>query len=349
MALPVYAGSGAYLEGSGPVATLTAPAGVVDGTVVVATVYLNGAATTFSSLPGDWVDAPGSPVIGSDHRQHVLWHRATGPEAGPYAFPMTVDTFRAGAAHGFTGCKATGTPWDVAAAALSGVDSVNAPAVSITTAVPDELLVWTATCWSGGPWTPPAGFTERLDAGSFHHIPMATKDQAVAGTTGSVVGVGTNSNRDTAWLSALLPATDVPIGSGPMNLADVMDEIAASLETITGLRVWPYPPGAVTPPAAIVSYPETVTFDLTYGRGMDRWKLPVVLVTGKPTDRTTRETLAGFTDVSGLRSVKVAIESATHVAFDHVRVESCEFDVVTIGGVDLMAAIFDLDIAGKGV
>lgn len=348
MALPVYAGSGAYLEGSGPVATLTAPAGVVADDVVVATVYLNAAATTFSGLPGDWVDAPGSPVIGNDHRQHVLWHRATGPEAGPYAFPMTADTFRAGAAHRFTGCKATGTPWDVAAAALASVDSINAPAVSITTAVADELVVWTATCWSGGPWTPPAGFTERLDAGSFHHLPMATKDQSVAGTTGSVVGVGTNSNRDTAWLSALLPATDVPIGSGPMNLADVMDEIAAKLEP-TGLRVWPYPPGAVTPPAAIVSYPEGIAFDLTYGRGSDRWTLPVVLVTGKATDRMTRETLSQHTDVAGVRSMKLAIETGPYVAFDHVRVTSCEFDVVTLGGVDYMAAIFDLDIVGPGV
>ena len=47
--------------------------------------------------------------------------------------------------------------------------------------------------------------------------------------------------------------------------------------------------------------------------------------------------------------MKLAIETGPHVAFDHVRVESCEFDVVTIGGVDYMAAIFDLDIAGPGV
>jgi hypothetical protein len=133
-----------------------------------------------------------------------------------------------------------------------------------------------------------------------------------------------------------------------MNLADVMDAISNRLDTIAGLRCFAYPPPTLTPPAAVVSYPESVSFDATYARGMDRMKLPVVVVVGRPTDRSTRDNLTVYCDGSGPKSVKAVLESGTYTAFDDVRVEDVEFDVVTIGGVDYMAALFSLDIAGQG-
>ena len=133
-----------------------------------------------------------------------------------------------------------------------------------------------------------------------------------------------------------------------MNLADVMDEVAAKLDTIAGLRCFAYPADAVQPPAAIVSYPETITFDETYGRGMDRLTLPVVVVVGKPTDRSSRDALAAYCHGSGARSVKAVVEAGTYTAFDTVRVTSIEFDVVVIAGTDYLAALFDLDVAGAG-
>jgi hypothetical protein len=133
-----------------------------------------------------------------------------------------------------------------------------------------------------------------------------------------------------------------------MILDDVMDELATRLGTITGLRVWAYPPGSVTPPAAIVSYPSDYTFDATYGRGMDRMTLPVVVVVGKPTERSSRDLLTKYVAGSGAASVKAKLDGEGYSSCHSVRVVSADFDVYTIGGVDYLTAVFDLDIAGQG-
>jgi hypothetical protein len=135
-----------------------------------------------------------------------------------------------------------------------------------------------------------------------------------------------------------------------VNLASVMDAISARLDTIAGLRCFAYPPGSVVPPAAVVGYPTTYGYDETYGRGVDRMSLPVVLVIGKVSDRVARDQLAAYVSGSGTVtvSVKTVIEGGTYTAFDVVRVTGVELDTYTIGATDYLAAIFDLDILGKG-
>lgn len=137
-----------------------------------------------------------------------------------------------------------------------------------------------------------------------------------------------------------------------MNLADVMDEIGDRLDTIDGLRVFRYPPDGVPPvPAAIVTYPDSYTYDETYGRGMDRISsLPVVLLVGKVSDRTARDRITKYVDGSGPESVKAVLESGTHTAFDILRVSSVEFDRITFGGTGnvFLSATLLLDIAGQG-
>jgi hypothetical protein len=134
-----------------------------------------------------------------------------------------------------------------------------------------------------------------------------------------------------------------------MNPNDIADELTARLDTIAGLRCFGYPPPTVVPPAAIVSYPGSITFDETYGRGMDRipdW--PVLIVQGKATDRTARERIYDFAAATGPKSIKAILEAGEYASLDTIRVMSCEFDVVTIGGVDYISALFTLDIAGQG-
>jgi hypothetical protein len=133
-----------------------------------------------------------------------------------------------------------------------------------------------------------------------------------------------------------------------MDLNDVMDEVAAQLDTISGLRCFAYPPDDVQPPAAIVSYPEAITFDETYGRGMDRMTMPVWLLVDRVVDRTSRARLAAYCAGSGASSVKAVLESGTYTAFHTVRVTGVEFESVTVAGTEYVAAIFDLDIAGAG-
>lgn len=133
-----------------------------------------------------------------------------------------------------------------------------------------------------------------------------------------------------------------------MNVATVMDELAAQLDTISGLRVFAFPPDTFTPPAGIVDFPDTVTFDETYGRGMDSMVLPVWVVVGRVSDRATKKNLAAYANGTGAKSIKAVIESGTYTAFDTVRVTGADFDVVTENSVDYRAARFDLDIAGQG-
>lgn len=133
-----------------------------------------------------------------------------------------------------------------------------------------------------------------------------------------------------------------------MNIADVMDQIGDRLDTITGLRVHRYPPGAITPPAAFVEFPEDYTFDATYGRGMDRLTLPVSLAISPKWSKAARDLLAGYLSGSGDSSVKAVLESGTYTAFHTVRVTSAVIEGLVIGDVTYMGITFELDIAGPG-
>jgi hypothetical protein len=97
-----------------------------------------------------------------------------------------------------------------------------------------------------------------------------------------------------------------------------------------------------------VTYPEELTFDAGYDRGADTMTLPVIVAVGKVHDRNTRNLVDAYCAGSGASSIKAVIESGTYTAFDSVRVTGAEFDIVTIGSADYLAAVFDLDIIGDG-
>jgi len=134
-----------------------------------------------------------------------------------------------------------------------------------------------------------------------------------------------------------------------MNLEDVAAELSTALSTISGLRRPPWGVEKISPPAAIIPLPDRITYDFSgYGRGVDRYEdLAVIVLVANPTQRTSRRQVAAYTDGSGAKSVKAAIEAHTYTACDTVRVAWAEFDVVKYAGTDYLAAIFHLDIVGK--
>lgn len=132
-----------------------------------------------------------------------------------------------------------------------------------------------------------------------------------------------------------------------MNLDTVMTEVATRLDTIAGLRVFDHPVDEVQPPTAIVSLPQ-IAFDQTYGRGSDRYNMPVVLVVGKAESRASRNNVAPYVAGSGAKSFKAVLEGMTPVSFDTVVVQGVEFDVMTWGSVEFLTATFLLDIMGSG-
>lgn len=133
-----------------------------------------------------------------------------------------------------------------------------------------------------------------------------------------------------------------------MNISDVMQEIAARLDTISGLTVHSYPAYRVSPPAAIVTFPSEYGYDETYARGADRLVLPVVLLVGSVDDRTTRDRIGKYADGSGPDSVKQVIESGSYTTFDTLRVTDVVFDRVTVGGDEYVSATFNIEILGRG-
>ncbi len=135
-----------------------------------------------------------------------------------------------------------------------------------------------------------------------------------------------------------------------MDFADVVDELAVRLSVIAGLRIHTDDSGPVSGDSAIFGYPEDITFDYSKGRGLDRMTLDFMVVVPNPTSRSTRNRLAKYCTGSGEFSAKAALEStdALPASFHTVRVNGVQFGTVTIAGTVYMAALFTIDITGKG-
>lgn len=134
-----------------------------------------------------------------------------------------------------------------------------------------------------------------------------------------------------------------------MDLNALALEVAAVLGTIAGLRVTPQPPDSITPPAAWLEYPQSMDFDETYGRGVDRipdWE--VFVVVGPVTKRSARESVYQYASATGSASLKTVLEAHAWTECDWLRVVSVEFGYTTVGAVDYVGARFHLDIAGQG-
>lgn len=136
-----------------------------------------------------------------------------------------------------------------------------------------------------------------------------------------------------------------------MKIGDVMDEIAVRVRqapSLTG-RTHAQPVGAITPPTAIVDYPTNGKFDESYGRGTDRLTGSLAVAVGRPTERQTRDQLTKYLDGSGPESIKALVDGdGNYVSCDSVTVTGWETEVWTIGTVDYLVAIFELDIYGPG-
>jgi hypothetical protein len=134
-----------------------------------------------------------------------------------------------------------------------------------------------------------------------------------------------------------------------MDLAAVMDDIGTALETIEGLRVFPYWADRIVPPAAVVGWPDPLSYDATMTRGADEVEgIPVIVMVGKADQRSARDQVAAYANGSGARSVKAVIEAHAATAYDSARVARAEFGVISVGGVEYLAATFSVDLIGQG-
>jgi hypothetical protein len=134
-----------------------------------------------------------------------------------------------------------------------------------------------------------------------------------------------------------------------MNLANVMDEIAACLDQVAGLRVFAWPPGKIpAPPVAVVSYPTELDYQTTYGRGVNTIEIPVVLALGQPNDRQTRKVASTYLSGGGSGAVAALLDGYHWTTCSDVTAVKAQTDVVAIGGVEYLAALFTLQVIGQG-
>ncbi|MFI6763871.1 hypothetical protein ACIBF5_32600 [Micromonospora sp. NPDC050417] len=134
-----------------------------------------------------------------------------------------------------------------------------------------------------------------------------------------------------------------------MNVADIADEVRAALDTIEGLHVPEWGVKRASGETALVTLPEQIEYDTTYGRGTDRIPdLEVIILVPRPTTPEAVRAVAKYADGSGDHSVKAVVEAYAYTACDAVRVASAEFDVATYAGTEYLAALFHLDITGQG-
>lgn len=127
------------------------------------------------------------------------------------------------------------------------------------------------------------------------------------------------------------------------NLNTVMTNIGTGLGTIAGLRVYGFPPKSAQPPFAFVNMPATVAYDLTMGRGSDRFTLEVHVGVAMSVDSMAQSAQADYAAGSGSKSVKAAIEASMGKA---VRVTEARFGTITLAAGDYAGIVFTVDFGG---
>lgn len=128
-----------------------------------------------------------------------------------------------------------------------------------------------------------------------------------------------------------------------IDLSAIRAELATALEAVSGLRVYPYPVDQIAPPAAVVAFPERVSYDFTYGRGADVLEMNVWVLVSRDSMRAGTEAIDNYLSGS---MVKAALEADPTLGgnVDSLKVSEATVGVIPVGGTDYLAATFTIEI-----
>jgi hypothetical protein len=191
--------------------TITAPASITDGDILVACVWAWGGTPpegTFS-LPSGFT-AWYSVSFGS-YKGVLAWKRASS-ESGNYAFSITSAEFVFGQMVAFSGRIASGDPLDVGSntAYTTSNTTVRAAGVTIATSGSDLIYVGFGETNASAALTAPSGMTSRRSddwTGDWTAMETASLDNQSTGATGDKDGTANTSTATKhAFLVALKPA-----------------------------------------------------------------------------------------------------------------------------------------------
>jgi hypothetical protein len=202
--------------------TITAPSGITNNDILVATVFagrITSAGGTVSVTPPSGftlIDSTAVHDLSGDQftgTMYVYWKRASS-ESGNYTFTHATASTQ-GLMHRVSGCVTSGSPIDVySKGSATGAGSQTTAAPSIITTSPKDLLIWISHDWEGSTTlSPPTGFTERLDSLLY----SADKVQVSLGEVGTVTQTNGNPGLGNPWGVVLLALEPVePAGSSPI-------------------------------------------------------------------------------------------------------------------------------------
>lgn len=128
-------------------------------------------------------------------------------------------------------------------------------------------------------------------------------------------------------------------------LALLMDEIAEAAKSAEGLeRTFPYPPDTLEPPALVVPWPDTFTYDRSYtgsDNSIDEIEFPLVLVIGRgATVRSMRDRIAKWID----SEIKDSIEDYEYTHDHVVHISGGIVDVIQLGNVNYLSVVFTCEV-----
>lgn len=128
-----------------------------------------------------------------------------------------------------------------------------------------------------------------------------------------------------------------------LDMAATMDAIAAAL--VSGgctAKAYAYPASTVQKRQAAVGYPESVEFDMTFGRGLEAATFPVWLICGYPTEETTRDEVSRL--VGSATDVKTALDGNLGGVVSSLRVTDCRIETYETTGGAYVAVRFDCEV-----
>src|SRR3954469_19208318 len=171
------------------------PAGVVDGDLLIVALetYDQSGTMAHGTPPAGWTLVRALNVTTGPIRASV-YRKIAASEPSSWTFTKTNDSIGYGGCIGCIaisnpGVPATPLPAENGPVDTSGPSVITAP--SINTVTVDDLLVYVGASRGAADWTPPSGYTERVDlkdTAQNQSLTIATKPAGAIGATGSVSG-----------------------------------------------------------------------------------------------------------------------------------------------------------------
>lgn len=131
-----------------------------------------------------------------------------------------------------------------------------------------------------------------------------------------------------------------------MDVGAILAGLGARLGTIANLNVYDWPTDSVAVPAAVIGLPDPLAYDSTMARGSDEATFPVHVLVGNVSQRSSTLALVPYMDGTGASSVKTVIEADATLggAAQSTRVAEVKAQVMSVGGIDYLAASFSIDV-----